>query len=252
MVALVSERTHPFRALTEAWTGGYREQVMPLSRASEEVCPWKDVDVKAWRALSSVPQLSERAGIAIVRSIIGSVADPAPAVDGLPELSFDSGSGVDLRPYLCDSDGEERLLARLGGVLDEVGQELEFPDWHWNRRADIAALPAQFRRCFLWGLHLAPWSMVRVTLTVYDQLELEQRHDLRFAIARLLSLAERKLGIAWCEVIGEVDPDHRARAAELILETRAYAAAPCDQARRHVVASDWAGAIEALSLTGGG
>jgi hypothetical protein len=248
IVALVSERTHPFCPDSgQGHDGGaYSERVIPLSAASESVCPWKDKDVKAWRALASVPSLGDRAGLAIVRSIIGSVADPATPVDGLPELSFAAGS-VDLRPYLCAPDGEHMLLECLGNVLDEVASALDFPDWHWKRRHDIAALPAEFRRSFLWGLHLSPWPMVRVTLAVYDELELEHNGDLRAAMARLLSFAERKAGIAWCEVIAQVDPPQRARAAELILESGAHARDPGAESPRALVESDWQRAYALLA-----
>ncbi len=246
IVAVVSERASPFSLQPrDGYEAGYGERVEPLAATSDAVCPFKEKDVKAWRALARVPSLGERAGLAIVRAIIGSVADPDTPVDGLPALSFEAGA-VDLRPYLCAADSEQMLLGRIGSVLDEVAGELDFPDWHWKRRHDIAALPPAFRRYFLWGLHLSPWAVVRLTLAVFDQLELETDHALCRAVARLLSLAERSLGIAWCEVIAEIDSEERVRATEVILESGGHRREPTPEIRRALSRGDWSGAFEMM------
>jgi hypothetical protein len=235
IVALVSERTRPFTA-EQAGRDPYREQIVPLSTLSEAVCPWKDKDVRAWRALASVPRLNERAALAIVRSIIGSVVDPDSEVSALPPLRF-GGASVDVRPYLCTPFGEADLLAGLHEVLDSVTDEVEFPAWHWHRRHDLAALPAGFRRGFLWGLHLSPWEQVEATLAAYRELGLDQQPELRLALARLLSLARRPLGLWWCDLLAELPAADRLRAAELIIESRAYEQAPDDEARRALLAT---------------
>lgn len=234
IVALVSERVRPFAA-DQAGHDPYREQAVPLSMVSEAVCPWKEKDVRAWRALASVPRLNERAALAIVRSVIGSVADPDAVVPPLPPLRFGLES-ADVRPYLCTPDGEAELLAGLHEVLSSVTDEVEFPDWHWQRRRDIAALPGGFRTSFLWGLHLSPWEQIESTLAAYQQLELDDRPDLRRGVARLLSLARRPLGLWWCDLLLEVPAAQQLRAAELILESRAYEQAPDDEARRALLA----------------
>jgi hypothetical protein len=235
IVALISERARPFSA-EQAGRDPYREQVVALTAVSEAVCPWRDKDVRAWRALSSVPRLNERAALAIIRSVIGSVVDPDAAVPPLPPLRF-GGASVDVRPYLCSADGEDELLTGLHEVLDSVTDEVEFPAWHWHRRHDIAALPAGFRRGFLWGLHLSPWEQVEATLAAYQQLELDAHPDLRRALARLLSLARRPLGLWWCDLLVEVPAAQQLRAAEIILESRAYEQAPDDEARRALLAT---------------
>lgn len=235
IVALVSDRARPFSA-AEAGRDPYREEVVPLSMVSEAVCPWKDKDVRAWRALSSVPRLNERAALAIVRSIIGSVLDPDSEVTELPPLRF-GGASVDVRPHLCNPDGEAELLAGLHEVLDSVTEEVEFPAWHWHRRHEVAALPAGFRHGFLWGLHLSPWDQVEATLAAYRELRLDQHPDLRRALARLLSLARRPLGLWWCDLLAELPAADRLRAAELIIESRAYEQAPDDEARRALLAT---------------
>jgi len=247
IVAVVSDRSGPFSLQpSDGYEPGYSERVEPLASTSDAVCPFKAKDVKAWRSLARVPSLGERAGLAIVRAIIGSVADPAAPVNGLPALRFDDGA-VDLRPYLCSPDSEQMLLGRIGRVLDEVASELDFPDWHWKQRHDIAELPAAFRRNFLWGLHLSPWAMVRVTLAVFDELRLEQDLSLCRAVARLFSLTERKLAIAWCEVIGEIDAGERVRATEVILESGGHRREPGTEGKRALVRGEWARAFEQMS-----
>jgi hypothetical protein len=235
--ALVCSRTHDFAIDAPEWRHGYRQDRVALASLSETLCPWRDKDVKAWRALAKVPALGGRAALAIVRALIGSVADPETTTSGLPPPSF--ATSADLRPYLCGSEGEELLLSRLDKTLDEATAGLDFPDWHWRQRQDIAALPAGFRESFLWGLHLSPWEMVRVTHAIYDQLELDHDTDLRRAMSLLLSLAERRLGVGWAEVICNCEPQQRARAVELVIETSAYARAPSDAIGTAIAEHNW-------------
>ncbi len=223
VLALVSERAPA--AASGPSAGPYREELVPLAAVSEAICPWKDKDVRAWRALARVPVLSRRAGVAIVRTIIGSAVDPESVPAGLAPLSFSRGP-VNLQPHLCHADGEQELLDGLGAVLADVSNETDFPDWHWTRRHALAVLPPAFRRSFLWGLHLSPWSLVEHTLAVYEALELETNAPLRRALARLLSLAERPVGLAWSRAIAEVDPGERLALCERVVETGAFAARP--------------------------
>jgi hypothetical protein len=237
--ALVSDRVRPFELEPAAWDDPYSETLVPLAQVSEAVCAWKDKDVRAWRALARVPTLTRRSGLAIVRAIIGSAVDPSKPPGTLPPLRFDRGP-VDLRPHLCDPDGEQELLDGLGETLEQVSEDIDFPDWHWNRRRAIAMLPDEFRRSFLWGLHLSPWRQLERTLAVYEALALEDDPVLRRGMARLLSFADRPTGIEWAEVLVEVDPADRARACELILESGAYRRSPSDAARRALAAREWA------------
>src|SRR5262245_35991283 len=134
----------------------YREELQPLASTPLEVCPWRDKDVKAWRALGRVEAMTPRTALAIIRSLIGSAADPdLPAAElGTPRLN---GYG-DLRPYLCSPDSEQLLIDQMDEALAAATESTGFPDWHWRRRRELAALPAQFRRGFLWGLHLSDWE----------------------------------------------------------------------------------------------
>lgn len=237
--ALVSDRVRPFEPRIAIFSDPYRDELVPLSRVPDWVCPWKDKDVKAWRALSSVPRLSRRAGVAIVRAVIGSVADAGVEVGALTPLSAAFASQrapVDLRPYLCSPAHEQELLAALGDTLAQVSADTEFPEWHWTHRQAIESLPAAFRRNFLWGLHLSPWPQVEMTLAVYEALELERDEVLRRGVARLLSFCERPTGIAWCRAIVDVPTPERARACEMILESGAYQRAPTTDAREALVA----------------
>ncbi len=240
LIALVVERDRdrppPSRASPD-WRPGYRERAVPLAQLSEAICPWRDKDVKAWRALARVPRLEGRAALAVIRAVIGSVADPETVPDQLPPLTGDS---FDLRPHLCHPDGEKLLIDRIADQVEAATAELDFPDWHWRNRAEIAELPREFRRSFLWGLHLSPWSMVRVTAAVFDELELAGAPELRLAVAQLLLRAERRVGLAWCAALAEVAPTERARAAELIVESELWRLGPSPDVTAALVAADWA------------
>jgi len=229
VLALVSERAPA--AASGPSAGPYREALVPLAAVSEAICPWKDKDVRAWRSLARVPGLSRRAGVAIVRTIIGSTVDPDAVPAELSPLSFSRGP-VNLQPHLCAADGEQELLDVLGDVLTEVSRDTDFPDWHWNRRHSLAVLPDHFRRSFLWGLHLSPWSTVEHTLAVYEALELDSDAPLRRALARMLSLADRSLGLAWSRAIADVEPGERLALCERVVETGAYATHPEAVSRR--------------------
>jgi hypothetical protein len=238
--ALVSEPTRPFTPPGGAAGAPYGERTLPLSAVSETVCPWRDKDVRAWRALASVPRLTERAGLAMIRAVIGSVADPAaPLADAPPEAMF-GGASVDMRPHLCHPDSEQRLLEAMGDALAQATGALDFPAWHWTRRRELTALPAGFRRSVLWGLHLSPWETVEATLAAYHQLALDDRgEDLRPAVARLLSLAERPTGLAWCRAITQVPATAQPAAVELVLESKAFRAAPSQALQRALAAESW-------------
>lgn len=243
IVALLTDRAHPFDPDDDtADDAPYRQHRVPLSHVPEAFCPWRDKDLRAWRALARVPSLSRRAGAAIVRSMIGSVADPERPPGELAAIDF--GPGVfDLRPHLCAPDSEQAILDRLGDVLEEVSSAAEFPRWHWTHRAAIAMLPAPFRLQFLWGLHLSTWSQLELTLAVYEALELDAHDHLRLAVARLLSLADRAAGLAWARALLEVEPAARARACEIVIETEAYRGAPGEDARRALRAREWAAVV---------
>lgn len=236
---LVSDRVRAFDPKISHFTDPYRESVVPLASVPESVCAWRDKDVKAWRALGAVPALSRRAGVAIVRAVIGSVADPANEPGWLPPLSAAFGSrrgAVDLRPYLCSAAHEQELLHALGDTLIQVSSDTSFPDWHWTHRLAIAELPPAFRRRFLWGLHLSPWHQLELTLAVYEALDLERDEVACRGVSRLLSFCARPIGIAWCHAIADVAPPERARACELILESGAYQRQPTEDAREALVA----------------
>jgi len=229
--ALVSERTEPFDASDEFSTNPYRETVMPLAKISEGLCPWRDKDLAAWRALERVPKLGRRAALAVVRAVIGAAVDPAIVVGELAPLNFSAGS-VDLRPYMCEPEAEQAVLDMFKVVLADVSRDAAFPDWHWNQRRAIAVLPAQFRRAFLWGLHTSQWPQLELTAAVYEALALDEHHELRRAVSRLFAFAERDHGIEWGRLLVEVEPRVRLRACELVIESGAFGAAPDDGARR--------------------
>ncbi len=202
----------------------FREVLQPLADTPLEVCPWRDRDVKAWRALGRVDTMTERSALAIIRSLIGSVADPdVPVADlGPPVLN----GYIDLRPYLCAPASEQLLIDQMTEVLAAATESTGFPDWHWRRRAELVALPAGFRRSFLWGLHLSPWALLERTLAAYRALELDDRAPLRRALARLLSFADRPEGLAWTERLVDAAPAARLGEVTRMLESGAAALRP--------------------------
>jgi len=195
--------------------GPYRDEIQPLSATSLAICPWRDKDVKAWRALGRVDTLTPRAALAIIRSLIGSVTDPDAQVADLGTPDF-SGP-IDLRPYLCSPASEQQLIDQMGDVLEAATGSIGFPDWHWRRRLELAALPAGFRRHFLWGLHLSGWETVEATLAIYQQLDLDADLALRRLVARMLSLADRPAGLDGARRIAGLAPAERLAAAAAIL-----------------------------------
>lgn len=244
ILALISARTGPFCAPGGDAADPYREELQPLASTSEAICPWRDKDVKAWRALGRVDNMTPRSALAIIRSLIGSVADPAVPVGdlGAPHLN----GPTDLRPYLCSPASEQLLVDQMNEALEAATADTGFPDWHWRRRQDLAALPGPFRRSFLWGLHLSPWEVVEQTLALYQALDLAGQPALRRAVARLLSFADRPIGLAWGELIRDVDPGLRTAAVELVLETGAHGRGPDPDARALLGAGRWPAAYQAL------
>jgi hypothetical protein len=138
---------------------------------------------------------------------------------------------VDLRPHLCHPDGERWLLAQIREALPRTG-EVELADWHWHRRDDLAALPAGFRRHFLWGLALSSWLQVELTRAAYDALALESDLQCRRAVARLLSIADREVGLWWCDALAELPGGLRARAAATVLGRGIHRQRPDPEMRR--------------------
>jgi hypothetical protein len=236
LLALLSERREPFDAENSGHADPYVDRLVPFASVPEELCPWRDKDLKAWKSLGRVPGLSGRAARAIIRSLLASVP--------LPDMSFEEpapvslGRGiVDLRPLLCHPSGEEWMLGQLGDALPGKG-ESELPDWHWHRRRELAELPEDLRRYFLWSLALAPWESIEVAQAIHQTLGLAKDRSLLRAVALLL----RRSGSArfpwWCDVLAELDPARRVRACELIIELGAAPCMPSDELRAAVHAAD--------------
>lgn len=241
LVGVVSRRRRPFD-LDAAPAEPYVDVALSLSAMSPATCPWRDNDLKAWRALSNVPRMTNRASLAIVRALIGSVADPDSVPADLPALD-PAHPPRDLRPHLCRPDHEEILIA---GIEDALAHATAMPEWHWQRRRELAALPRQFRRLFLWGLHLRPWTDVAAALAAFEALDLEAAPGLCSGLARLWSLAGPELGVAWAGLALSLEPARRCRAIELVLESGAALRAP-EEADAEALASDDRGALAALA-----
>ena len=216
--ALVSTRNPDYESGdTETWP--YLETLGSLGDVPESICPWRDRDLKAWRSLRSVPAINKRAATAIVRSIIGSVVAPDVRIGHLDDLDF--SRPVDLQPYLCSADGEQAVLLLIADTVTLATENTDLPDWHLTHRQQLPALLAEFRRTFLWGLHLSPWDRVERTARLYDELSLDTSPALRCAIARMLTLTDRETGLAWCEALRAIAPDRRTQSVHAIVESGA-------------------------------
>lgn len=204
---------------------------MAMTGLPEAICPWRDTDLKAWRSLQRVPDLNKRAALAIVRTLIASVSAPDAAVGELRPLDFSRGA-VDLQPYLCSAAGEQLLLAAIAEPLIAASEHTELPEWHITHRQQITELPAEFRRTMLWGLHLSPWPRVEQTRAAFDTLGLATDAALRMAVARLLTLTDRDVGLAWLSALCDLPPDRRIAAACAALDTGVVQSMPDLAARR--------------------
>ncbi len=224
----------------------YVERLVPLSSVPDEMCPWRDADIRAWRSLGKVPNLSKKAARAIVRSLLSTVVDPDFVPADTSELQFE-GASLDLRPLLCNAEGERRILLELGDAIPRNSEDAELPTWHWKRRSELAALPRGFRRHFLWGLSLAPWSEVELMLAVHQTLNLSNAQALSLAIARLATVGNRDATLWWCDILAELPPEIRVLAVRHILEAGAHSAIPNDESREALIAQDWRRASDCLS-----
>jgi hypothetical protein len=196
----------------------YLVESFALTAVPDHVCPWKETDLKAWRSLQRVPDLNKRAALAIVRAMIGSVAAPELQPGVLRAVDFSRGP-LDLQPHMCRAEGEQLLLAMIADPLIVATGQTELPEWHITHRHQIADLPAEFRRQFLWGLHLSPWARVERTLAYYEELGLAADAGLCAAVARLLTLTDRDVGLAWLEILAATPGEQRAATACEIMES---------------------------------
>lgn len=244
LLALLSERRSPFEAGAPAQDDPYVDRVIPLASVPEELCPWRDVDVKAWKGLGRVPNLSGRTVQAIVRSVLGSVPEPSIKFEDPGEVRF-GAHAVDLRPPLCHPNGEKQLLKQVTPALREEASEL--PSWHWTHRDELAALPKGFRRYLLWGLSMSPWTHVELMLAVHDVLDLTHKPQLMRAVARLALLSRVERCLQWCDVVAEVDDAHRVHVVELVIELGAYGSSPSADCRLAIIEANWPRAKKLLS-----
>jgi hypothetical protein len=233
MLSVSVERARPFSSVPGP--GVFRTRTAALTQTPEAICPWRDRDVRAWKSLGRVPNLSRRAAQAIVRSLIASVVAPSHEARELGELRF-GGSPVDVRPYLCQLDGEELLLEMLG---EAIPRDTELAPWHFERRAELAALPDKFQHYLLWGLALSGWPQVELTLAVYNELGLESDEESLLAVALIFTLCDRDAGLWWCDVLAELAPEVRAHAISVAIESEVLGARPDDDVRSLMIAGEW-------------
>lgn len=223
LTAVVSAR-NPGYDEKDSETAPYVEATVSLLDVPEAICPWRDKDLKAWRALRRVPSINRRSATAITRCLLGSVVSPDVDIAHLDELDF--RSPVNLQPYLCAADGEQAVLLLIADTVALAIEDTELPQWHLSHRQQLATLPALFRRTFLWGLHLSPWRRVERTLDLYRRLELDDAPALRCAVARMLTLTDRDTGLRWLEAIVDIDPARRAASVHAIVESGALLEQP--------------------------
>lgn len=236
--ALLCERVQPGAGDETNSQNPYAERLVPLANLPDEMCPWQDSDIRAWRSLGKVPNLSKKATKAIIRTLLSTVVDPDYDAPEASEFSFEKGS-VDLRPLLCNPEGEKRVLAELGEAVPSGAEESELPGWHWTHRSELAALPTGFRRHFLWGLSLAPWTHVELMAAVYESLNLASAPALSLAVARLATVGRRDAVLWWCDVLADVPEAAQVRAVRIILEAGAHSVPPNDATRAAITSQDW-------------
>ena len=242
--ALLCERSGEFMPDGDGVAQPYRERVLALSSVHESICAWGDADTRAWRSLGKVPNMSARAAKAVVRSLLASVVDPDFDAPTTATLEF-CETPIDLRPLLCNPDGERRVLAELGEAIPSENST-DLPRWHWTHRHEIAALPLGFRRHFLWGLSLVSWQYVELMAAMFESLELADNSALSLAVARLAAVGRCESTLWWCDVLADVPTPKRARAVEMILAAGAAKQLPQPQSRVALVAGDWNAALHQL------
>ena len=224
----------------------YAERMVPLSAVPEEMCAWRDADIRSWRSLGKVPKMSTKAVKAVVRSLLSTVVEPEISTAPIDELSFAKGA-VDFRPLLCNPAGEVRVLEELGDSIPSANATSELPPWHWEKRHSVAELPSGFRRHFLWGSSLAPWSHIELMLAAYQALELETNRSTSLAVGRLARVGNRKATLWWCDVLMDVPAELRSVAVEQVLMAGAQSAAPDAESRAALVAGDLKAASKRLT-----
>jgi len=230
----------------------YVERVVPLSALPDAMCPWRDADIRAWRSLGKVPNLSKKAVKAVIRCLLSTVTDPDFNASDFEaseasEFSFERGA-IDMRPLLCNPAGENRVLSALGDAVPGKAEHSELPSWHWTHRSELAELPAGFRRHFLWGLSLAPWSQVELMLAVHESLNLAKAPALSLAVARLATVGSREATLWWCDVLADLPEANRLRGVRHVLEAGAHSIAPTDKVRAAMIAEDWKQAAHSLAI----
>jgi hypothetical protein len=247
LVTLVGRRRVPF-SLESSHPEPYVEVPIAMSRVLERTCPWRDKDDKAWRALGNVPRMTDRAALALIRIIIGSVADPEQRPTDLPTID-PAAVPRDLRPHLCHPEHEQQILDSMSDALAAASGDTDMPEWHWSKRRELGALPPDFLRLFVWSLHLSPWPRMLEMLAAFEALELGQpaKAGLRSAMARLLSLAGGERALAWAGLLLSLPAERRVRAAELVIESGAHAREPTDGDQQALGSADDREAWRALS-----
>jgi hypothetical protein len=235
MLAVWVERARPFEAAPDGEP--FRARTAPLSQTPESICPWRDKDVRAWKSLGRVPRMTPRAAQAVVRALISSVALPTHEPTELPELVYSDKSPMDLRPHLCQLDGELLLLQELD---EAIPRDTTLPSWHFERRRELAELPAKFRHYLLWGGALSSWEQIELTLAAYETLGLESDEPSLQAVALIFTLCSREDGLWWCDLLAELEPSVRAHAISVAIEAEILAKAPDAETREQMQAGKWA------------
>ncbi len=244
--ALLSFRNRPFDPEALDSSDPYVDRILPLNQVPDDLCPWRDKDVKAWRSLAKVPKMSPRAAQAVVRSLLSTVVEPGLHLDDPGEITFGS-SAIDLRPSLCHPAGEERLLAMVGAAQG-VGSEL--PTWHWSNRQEIAGFAPSFRYYFLWRLSLASWEQVELVAAMHESLQLAEQQPLCRAVARLFAATKGDSALWWCDAIADAPVEFRVRATELVLVAGAQERRPTEESRLRMQRSDGDALLEILQEEG--
>ncbi|MFN0134905.1 MAG: hypothetical protein ACKVS9_02180 [Phycisphaerae bacterium] len=156
---------------------------------------------------------------------------------------------LDLRPYLCRPASEQRVLHALrphlanalpfidqrhplAAILRKHGETCLQPfalHSQHGHRAQIAALPSDFRHYFLWLLRGTTMRDCAATLATYRTLDLAHDHALRAAIQ--VAQVELAANLDWRDALAALPRERRAHAVELVAEHGPH---PLALQRRHM------------------
>ncbi len=211
----------------------YADVLAPLQR-SDDVAPLLD----AWESLAAVREIAPAVTAAVNLILDETVVDPVADRAQLPPLGIELPPArykptaanpraykgtkdkppkprrpepMDLRPYLCDTAGQDRLLRLLREQTRDV---------HLAR--EERGQPPRFRRYFERLLRDAAPGVRSAALSAYHQLGLEDEPELCRAVAFLFAKQPASAG-PWCAILATIQAERRLQFIKMLWEVDAAA-----------------------------